>query len=259
MLKEIELTASIAAKKAGLLLKSGFRQKHKVSFKGTVDLVTEMDMAAESLIKKELENYFPKIRFFGEENGGCKWNDEKVWVVDPLDGTTNYANGLEHFCVSIAYCENGEPLVGIIYRPISDDLYSCIKNQGSFLNGSRISVNSETDINQALAVTGFPYNRRECLDDLLSHLRVMLNNVQGVRRLGSAALDLCYMAQGLFSVYWETNLKPWDIAAGKLLVTEAGGTVTKFNGEIMHLDSMELLATNTSLHKEVIQLLSSTN
>lgn len=257
-LNEISTIASETAIKAGKLLASGFRKTHSIVQKGEVDLVTEMDLAAEKLINDELYNSFPEIGFFGEEKGGCSCYDKSVWVVDPLDGTTNYANGLEHFCVSIAYCEDGIPLVGALYRPMSQDLYTCIKNQGSFLNGEKIKVTDTTDLNQSLAVTGFPYNRRACVDELLERLGIMLNHVQGVRRFGSAALDLCYIAQGLLSIFWETNLKPWDVAAGTLLVEEAGGKVTKFDGSQMSLDAGQLLATNRHLHEAVVKLLSPT-
>lgn len=255
--KSIALLAAKVGKEAGELLKSGFRKDHNIIHKGTVDLVTEMDLAAEKLIKARLAEALPDIHFFGEEEGGSDWKGNSVWIVDPLDGTTNYANGLEHFCVSIAYCENGIPKAAALVRPMSNDIYHCWKDGGAYLNGNDIHVTNETIMNQALAVTGFPYNRRECMDELLERLRIMLNHVQGVRRFGSAALDLCSIAQGLLSIFWETNLKPWDVAAGVLLVEEAGGQITKFDGTRMSLDTGELLATNKKLHLEVVKLLAS--
>ena len=138
---------------------------------------------------------------------------------------------------------------------MNGEVYQAWQGGGAWLNGHRIEVNKVDNTNEALAVTGFPYNRRECLDTLMQRLRVMLMHVQCVRRFGSAALDLCYIARGIFSIYWETNLKPWDIAAGSLLVQEAGGTITRFDGSAMQLDSYELLATNSTLHKESIRLL----
>jgi myo-inositol-1(or 4)-monophosphatase len=254
-LNEVTQNVATVAKKAGELLKSRFRSNLNVSHKGTVDLVTEMDIAAEKLIKEELHKLYPEVLFFGEESGGDNWKQGLVWVVDPLDGTTNYACGLDHFAVSIALCKDGEPIVGVINKPMTNDLYSAWKDGGAYLNDKKISVSKVADISEALAVTGFPYNRREVMDELLARLRVMMNHVQGIRRLGSAALDLCYVANGTFSIFWETNLKPWDVAAGLLLVNEAGGKVTRFNGSKMYLDTLELLATNNLLHPKSIELL----
>jgi len=247
--------AAEAAVAAADLIRKHFDDAHQITFKGTVDLVTEVDIASERLIKKLLLEKFPEIRFHGEENGGEDWRQGEVWVVDPLDGTTNFANRLPHFSVSIALCHDGNPVAGAIVNPMNGETYRAWQGGGAWLNGNRISVSKVENLNEALAVTGYPYNRRECLDELLRHLRTMLEHVQCVRRLGSAALDLCYIARGIFSIYWETNLKPWDIAAGSLLVSEAGGRVTRYDGSQMQLDSYELLATNGILHAECIKLL----
>ncbi|MGM0600880.1 MAG: inositol monophosphatase family protein [Candidatus Rifleibacteriota bacterium] len=251
--------ASQIAQNAGQLLKENQLKDHQITHKGTVDLVTEMDIAAEKLIRKQLKDDFPEISFFGEEDGGSSWQNGLVWVVDPLDGTTNYAHGLDHYSVSIALCENGTPLVGALAHPDRDVIYHCWKEGGAYKNNQRIEVNKTGDINSALAVTGFPYNRRECMPEILNRIEIMLNNVQGLRRFGSAALDLCFVANGIFSIFWENNLKPWDIAAGMLLVKEAGGNVTCFNGKEMKLDSSELLATNGFLHKQTVELLKTTS
>jgi len=250
--------AAEVAVAAAELIKEHFNDSHQITFKGTVDLVTEVDIASERLIKKLLLEKFPEIRFHGEEDGGEDWRHGSVWVVDPLDGTTNFANRLPHFSVSIALCHDGQPVAGVIANPMTGDVYRSWQGGGAWLNQNRIFVSKVDKLNEALAVTGYPYNRRECLDELLKHLRTMLQQVQCVRRLGSAALDLCYIARGIFSIYWETNLKPWDIAAGSLLVSEAGGKVTRFDGSNMLLDSYELLATNSILHAECIRLLSKT-
>ena len=252
---QISHYAAIVASEAGKLLKDAFGSKLNVSHKGDVDLVTEMDLASEKLIKQRLTSKYPQFNFYGEENGGEDWKKGMVWVVDPLDGTTNYANGLSHFCVSIALCKDGVPMVAAIYSPVENELYTASRGGGAFLNNTLIKVSDETLINQALAVTGFPYNRRECMDEMLSYLRAMMMHVQGIRRFGSAALDLCYVAQGTFSIFWEMNLKPWDIAAGSLLVEEAGGQISKFNGEDMPLDGCQILATNKHLHKQAVNCL----
>lgn len=247
-----------AAKKAAELIAKNYNTAHRITHKGTVDLVTETDIASEKLIRSLLAENFPEIRFHGEEDGGADWRSGEVWVVDPLDGTTNFANNLPHFCVSIAYCRDAEPLAGAIVNPITGDVYSAWKNGGAWLNGTRLRVNNISEINEALSVTGFPYNRREHLDEILERLRIMLMKTQCVRRLGSAALDLCYIARGIYSIYWETSLKPWDVAAGLLIVNEAGGRVSRFDGTPMLLDSLELLATNGILHNESVELLKPT-
>ncbi len=247
--------AAEVAVSAAELIRKHFDDSHQITFKGTVDLVTEVDIASERLIRKLLLEKYPDIRFHGEEDGGEDWRQGLIWVVDPLDGTTNFANRLPHFSVSIALCRDGLPIAGAIVNPMNGEIYRTWQGGGAWLNGRRISVSKVDRLNEALAVTGYPYNRREHLDELLKHLRTMLQRVQCVRRLGSAALDLCYIARGIFSIYWETNLKPWDIAAGSLLVSEAGGKVTKFDGSSMLLDSYQLLATNGILHAESIRLL----
>jgi myo-inositol-1(or 4)-monophosphatase len=258
-LEKICTKASQTAFEAGKMLYENQQKKHRVTHKGTVDLVTEMDMAAEKLIKSKLHSAYPEIGFFGEEDGGDKWQEGLVWVVDPLDGTTNYAHNLDHYCVSIALCNNGAPLVAALCHPARKNIYTAFKGGKAFKNGEQIKVNAIEEINQSLVVTGFPYNRRECMDQILERLKIMMMNVQGIRRFGSAALDLCFVASGVFSIFWENNLKPWDIAAGSLLVEEAGGRVSCFNGSKMKLDSQELLATNSKLHSKAVELLKHTS
>lgn len=237
------------------MIKKNFFSEHKIIHKGTVDLVTEVDVASEKLLREELAKTCPEIKFFGEESGGENWKNGDFWIVDPIDGTTNFANRLPHFSISIALCHNGDPIVGVIKNPINDEIYTAIKGEGSYFNGKKLAVNKTSDMNEALAVTGFPYNRREHMDEILARLRNMLMHVADVRRFGSAALDLCYVARGIYGVYWERNLKPYDIAAGKLILEEAGGKITRYDGSKMELDSLELLATNGILHNQSIELL----
>ncbi|MEW6709130.1 MAG: inositol monophosphatase family protein [Candidatus Riflebacteria bacterium] len=261
-MKDLPTLAHIAAEvaeKAGDLLHRNQINSHNISQKGAVDLVTEMDLASEKLIKSELALKCPEIAFFGEEDGGASWQNGLVWVVDPLDGTTNYAHNLDHYCVSIALCHDGKPIVGALCHPSRRHVYHCWENGGAYCNDVPIKVNPESCMNSSLTVTGFPYNRRECMPEILKRLEIMLMHVQGVRRMGSAALDLCYVARGIFSIFWENNLKPWDVAAGSLLVKEAGGQVSCFNGQAMQLDSAELLATNGILHEEAVNLLKATS
>lgn len=238
---------------------SRFNDAHKVEKKGTVDLVTEVDLASEKLISEELRKRFPHIPFHGEEGGGNDWRSGEIWIVDPIDGTTNFANRLTHFGVSIALCRDGEPVLGVVINPMTKELFHCSLGGGAFLNNNPIRVSSVNDLNDALAATGFPYNRRENMQIIIDRLRAFLMRVADVRRFGSASLDLCYLAKGVYSIFWEQNLKPWDIAAGTLLVNEAGGKITKMNGEKMLLDSYEILATNSILHQECIDLLASCN
>ncbi len=247
----------VASMAAGLI-RNGFNNSHEIVHKGTVDLVTEVDIASERLIKRELHDRFPDIRFHGEEDGGDDWRKGEVWVVDPLDGTTNFANRMPHFSVSIALCNNGEPIVGVVMNPMNNEIYHTWKGSGAFLNRQPIRVGGQNRLDDALAVTGFPYNRREHIEIIIERLKIMLMHVQCVRRLGSAALDLCHIARGVFAIYWETNLKPWDVAAGALLVKEAGGRITRFDNSPMALDSFELLATNGILHEQAVRLLAPT-
>ncbi len=244
-----------AANISSEMIKKCFNNEHQIKHKGTVDLVTEVDVASEKILREELEKACPEVKFFGEETGGENWKNGDFWIVDPIDGTTNFANRLPHFAISIAMCHNGKPVAGIVKNPMTDDTYTAIKNGGSFYNGKQMHVTQVSDMNDALAVTGFPYNRREHMDEILARLRNMLMHVADVRRFGSAALDLCFVARGIYSVYWEKNLKPWDVAAGKLILEEAGGKVTRYDGSEMELDALELLATNNILHNQSIELL----
>ena len=237
------------------MIKNNFESKHTITHKGTVDLVTEIDLASEKIIKEELAKTCPEIKFFGEESGGENWKNGNFWIVDPIDGTTNFANRLPHFSISIALCHYGNPLVGVIKNPLDDSIYTAIIGKGSFYNDKQMFVSTTNNLDDALAVTGFPYNRREHMDEILSRLRNMLMHVADVRRLGSAALDLCYLARGIYSIYWEKNLKPYDVAAGILMVKEAGGKISKYDGSTMELDSLELLGTNGLLHNKAIELL----
>lgn len=252
---KLSVDAAKVANEAGQFLKQSFGKAHEVVHKGEVDLVTEMDTAAEQLIKTRLNELYPHILFFGEESGGDDWKKGLVWVVDPLDGTTNYANGLPHFCVSIALCQDGRPVVGAIAAPMTNEVFRAAKGGGAFLNDKPIKVSTTSEIAKTIAITGFPYNRRECMSEVLGYLEAMLMQVQGVRRFGSAALDLCYIAKGLFSIYWEINLKPWDVAAGILIAKEAGGTISKFDGSPMQLDCVQLLATNSLVHQQAVACL----
>ncbi|NLI75080.1 MAG: inositol monophosphatase [Candidatus Riflebacteria bacterium] len=248
-------TAARLARQAGDLLKSRFATAMQIDHKGTTDLVTEMDLASERLIRDELARAFPGDLQFGEEAGGADFRRGRVWVFDPLDGTTNFAHGLPIFSVSIALCEDGRPRAGAVHQPMTGETFTARAGGGAFRNGEPIRVSAQTDLQQALVVTGFPYVPGPVIEEMMARLRRLILATQGVRRLGSAAMDLCYVAMGRFDAFWETSLKPWDVAAGALLVEEAGGRVTDFAGSPMPIDRGQILASNGHLHTAVQALL----
>jgi len=255
--EQFEFEAQEAAKialLAGEKLRTGFTKDIRISHKGSTDLVTEMDIASEHLIKKSLAQVFPQDNYLGEELGGCSFDKGRVWVVDPLDGTTNYAHGLGIFAVSIALCIDGNPKAGVVYQPITNEIFMGWENGGAYRNNVKISVSKRATLKESLAVTGFPYSIEDCLDSTLKRLRRMMIETRGIRRLGSAAMDLCYVAGGIFDLFWETGLKPWDIAAGIVILREAGGKTTDFSGNPIILDCGELLSTNHILHADALKL-----
>ncbi|MBF0409640.1 MAG: inositol monophosphatase [Candidatus Riflebacteria bacterium] len=252
-------TAIQAALSAGEILMSRFRKIHDVTFKGPTDLVTEADLASEKLIREKLGQDFPNDSLFGEEIGGGDFHKGRTWVFDPLDGTTNFAHGLPIFSVSIAFCIDGIPKAGVIYLPVLNECFSCAESFGAYLNGTQINVSRRPKVNEALVVTGFPYEINSCIDEIIPSLKKMIIGSRGVRRLGSAAVDLCYVAAGFFDIFWEIKLKPWDVAAGSLLVKEAGGKVTDFSGGFHSIDRYQILATNGLLHEQAIEILRSNN
>lgn len=248
-----------AALRAGELLKQGFNTDYKITSKpGNHNLVTEYDYAAEKCIITMIREQFPDHNFLAEEGGATKGASSSsiTWVIDPLDGTVNFAHHIPFFCVSIAACLNEEVLCGVVYHPITEELFIAEKGHGSFLNGSRLQVSATQDIQNAIVATGFPYNLSEnphqCIDAFckIAHLGIP------IRRLGSAALDLSYVAAGRFDAFWEVVLQPWDVAAGKLILEEAGGKLTHYNGEKHPIYvSDTVLATNGIIHEKMISLL----
>jgi myo-inositol-1(or 4)-monophosphatase len=242
-------TAVDGAIAAGRIHRSFFRQHTPVGKKGPIDLVTEADLAAEREFRALVASRFPSHVVLGEEGGDQGGADEYRWIIDPLDGTTNFAHGLALFCVSIALEIAGRVEVAAVYDPIADELYTAERGEGARLNGQRIQVTRTTSLIDALLCTGFPYTLR---DDLPVHVAVFaafLGRARAVRRLGSAALDLCYVAAGRLDGFWEDRLHPWDIAAGALIVDEAGGRVTDFAGRPVRLDRGQILATNGAVHE----------
>jgi myo-inositol-1(or 4)-monophosphatase len=244
----LEIAVAIAREAGELLL--GFVGKTlAVEHKGAVDLVTRADRASERLIVSRIREAFPEHAILAEEGGGRDARDPAthLWVVDPLDGTTNFAHGLPIWAVSIAVLAGGKPLVGVVLDPCREECFAARRGAGALLNGSPIEVSAVSDLQQALCVTGFPYDVRTHEVNNLDHFENFMRATQAVRRLGSAALDLCYVACGRFDGFWELKLHPWDVAAGGLIVEEAGGVVTDFSGGEFDVFADEVLASTPAL------------
>jgi myo-inositol-1(or 4)-monophosphatase len=244
-----------AATSAGRLLREGIDKVAWVKHKGEINLVTEMDIKSEELIKKTLSKAFPDHQILAEESDVPKKQSPYRWIVDPLDGTTNYAHGFNMYCASIALEIDGTVELGAVYDPVLDELFTGIRGGGALLNGTPLQVSRTPSLNEALLVTGFPYDLRTSSVNNIDHWNELIVRAQGLRRLGSAALDLCYVAMGRCDGFWELKLFPWDVAAGALFVGEAGGTVTDFGGDRFSVYSKEILATNGKIHSEVVDVL----
>ena len=248
--------AGDAAMKAGALLRDGLYNKEKIiEFKGEIDLVTEMDRQAEDLIKNHLADRFPDVAMLAEEGGESGNFSGRRWIVDPLDGTTSYAHGLPHFSVSIALEEDGEVVAGVVYNPCADECFSAVRGGGASLNGRKINVSGTSSLKRSLLATGFPYDRATSKDNNVDNFKAFILKAQGIRRMGSAALDLCYAAAGRFDGYWEMKLSPWDSAAGSVILKEAGGRITDFSGGPYSIYGKELLVSNGLIHEEMITVL----
>jgi len=247
-----------AALAAGEILESYYGGPFRISYKGELNLVTEADLASEKRILQILKRRFPDASILGEESGespGESAATSRRFVVDPLDGTTNFAHGYPVFAVSIAYEDEGLTRAGVVYDPIRRELFTAARGRGAFLNGRRLGVSRTATLGQALLVTGFPYDLK---DDLAGNLRLFqrfMGLSRAIRRDGSAALDLCYVAAGRYDGFWEEKLGPWDTAAGALIVEEAGGVLTGFSGEPFHYSNKAVLATNGRLHDAMLEVL----
>jgi myo-inositol-1(or 4)-monophosphatase len=240
------------AREAGQLLMTYFDRRIGFEYKGEVDLVTEADRASEKLIVEHIRSSFPSHDIVGEEGTRTKAGGEYRWFVDPLDGTTNFAHGYPVFCVSLGVEHNGVLEAGVLYDPTRDELFSAEKGDGAQLNGKPISVSKTRTLSEAILATGFPSHKRHKNPNIHFYHQLTLRS-HGLRRAGSAALDLANVAAGRYDGFWEFNLNPWDTAAGVILVQEAGGTVTRFDGSPWQIESAETLASNTLLHPELMQ------
>jgi myo-inositol-1(or 4)-monophosphatase len=274
MLDKIAQLGRQAALAAGAAMRLNYLQPHEVTLKGAIDPVTETDLQAQEIIIALIRRHFPDHGFLAEEErmgeeagtGGTGFpacantslpptKTINRWIIDPLDGTVNFAHGFPMFCVSIAFEAEGKLEYGVIYDPLRDELFEAKRGGGAFLNGKPIRVSKTDRLDRALLATGFPYDIRERLPETMARLGRLLGAVQGVRRAGSAALDMCYVACGRFDGFWEENLKPWDTAAGLLIIEEAGGRITNFSGGDYDIYSPNIVASNGILHDQLTAML----
>jgi len=226
----------------------------------TQGLVTVADLEAEKAIIETIQKSFPDHSFLAEESLATGDNQDHLWVIDPLDGTNNFAHGIPHFAVSIAYWHKGVPVLGVILDPMREDLFAAVNGSGSTLDGEPIAVSNHSSVSDAIIATGFYYDRGAMMSRTLGCIETLfLNEIRGIRRMGAASLDLAWVACGRYSAFFELTLSPWDHAAGRLLVTEAGGQFTNCSGADVGLDTTSVLATNGTLHQKVLELLDQSN
>ena len=246
--------ALAAAHDAGDLIRENWRKPQTINYKGAIDLVTAIDRQSEQRIVERLRREFPDHSILAEEETAISGTGRYRWIVDPLDGTTNFAHGYPQFCISIALESEGKIQLGVIYDPLRDELFSALDGRGAKLNEEPITTSKTPELNSSLLGTGFPYDRREHADFYLTFFKAFMTRCQGIRRTGSAALDLCYVACGRLDGFWELKLKPWDIAAGALIVAEAGGRLSNFKGENFSIWGSETLASNGRIHGEMTHI-----
>src|SRR5574341_57136 len=255
--------AESTAREAGARLRALYREVLSITYKGKIDLVTRADQESEGLIVSAIRERYPTHAILAEEGGQIEIEGAEasglLWVIDPLDGTTNYAHRFPIFSVSMAVRSANELLIGVVYDPLRDECFTAVRGQGAHLNGEPIRVSVIDDLGRGLLATGFPYDRHEAADNNVAAFSAFLRRAQGVRRAGSAALDLAYAACGRFDGFWEMRLQPWDIAAGILLIREAGGRITDYEGraDLNRLfNERRLVASNGLIHPAMIETLS---
>ncbi len=251
--------AEEAAQAAGSLIRDSWQQVKQIQYKSSIDLVTTIDHQSEELIVSILQKRFPNHSILAEEETNITGQKgEHRWIIDPVDGTTNFAHAYPHFCVSIALEYAGEIILGLVYDPIKEEKFSAVRGRGSFLNGGQIHTTKEAELGKALLATGFPYDRRQKVDFYLPFFKDFMLSCQGIRRNGSAALDLCYVACGRLDGFWEFGLSPWDTAAGSLMVQEAGGTMSDFSRNTFSVWKKEVLASNGWIHDSMLRIMQKT-
>ncbi len=242
-------------REAGVFLRSKLNSVHTIDYQGDINLVTEVDTISEEMITTKINHQFPDHDILAEESTYASKGSDFKWIIDPLDGTTNFTHGYPVFCVSIALQKLNEIILGIIYNPMLEEMFEAEKGKGAFLNGKKIQVSNTMRIAKGLVATGFPYDIRENAQNNLNYFNEMIMNARAIRRAGSAALDLSYVAAGRFDGFWELKLNPWDTAAGWLIVEEAGGVVTDMKGDDYYLESPVILASNGRIHEEMMDIL----
>ena len=244
-----------AAEQAASLISDESEKVLEVNFKGATNLVTQVDVAAEEIIIETIRSHFPDHQFLAEEAGEMVTKSDYLWIIDPIDGTTNFIHGYPFYAVSVAICQNGEIVAGLVNHVPLGDVYSATKGGGALCNGNQISVSNTRALKQSLLATGFAYEHDDVWARNINHFRKFTDITQGVRRAGAASLDFCHVARGWLDGFWEFGLSPWDTAAGALIGTEAGGNTSLTNGDSFDLFSGEVVASNGRLHKEMVKIL----
>jgi myo-inositol-1(or 4)-monophosphatase len=243
---------------AGKIVKEGYSSHKEVSHKGVVDLVTEYDVKTETFIINQLKKVFPDYTLVGEESHQGSYHYDKAIYIDPIDGTTNFVHGIPHLAISLGVWEQGKPTLAVVYNPILEELFWAVQGEGAYCNGRRLKVSTQSKLQNALIATGFPYAKVNagieyhwvinCMTNLLPH-------IQDIRRLGAAAIDLCYLAQGKVEAFYEIDLKPWDVAAGILIVQEAGGQISNVDNQPFDFDDKSIVASNGKVHQQLMKYL----
>ena len=252
--KELQI-AGQAAKESGIILDNLFGKITNIEKKGEIDLLTEADIRSEKTIIKTISSNFPRDNILTEETGEHGLASDRLWIVDPLDGTTNFAHSFPFFAVSIALQVDREVVLGVVYNPFMDEFFEARKGEGVFLNKDLISVSQTKDLRESLVATGFPYSVYKDPNRIVKLLEKMIVHVQGVRRPGAASIDLCYVASGRLDGFWEEGLQPWDTAAGSLIVREAGGIVTDYAGDTYSPFQKSIVAANSAIHQKMLELI----
>ncbi len=257
MISGVELLtiAVRSARAAGNIINRRINTSKQVSYKGIVDLVTDVDKLCEETIIKIITARYPKHSILAEEMGSISGSSDYKWVIDPIDGTTNFYHAYPFVSVSIALEYKGSVMVGVVYDPVKKELFHAIRGKGAFLNGKKLHVSDVTAIEQSLLSTGFPYDIRTSSENNIDNWIRFIRRAQAIRRDGSAALDLCYVAAGRFDGFWEMKLKPWDVAAGSLMIVEAGGKITDFRGNPYSIYMNHIVASNSRIHNILLDVL----
>ncbi len=247
--------AKRAAKSAGKILNRLFGQVSHITKKGDIDLVTEADFQAEKIVLEIIHNNFPQDNIHSEEIGEQEYTSDRTWFIDPLDGTTNFVHGFPVFAVSIGLVVENDIVAGVVFNPYTNELFEAAKGTGAFLNNRSIKVSQTRDLGEALLATGFPYYIHKKPESIMALLEKMILAAQGVRRPGSAAIDMCYVAAGRLDGFWEQGLKPWDTAAGSIIVKEAGGRLSTFEGDPYTPYHKNVVASNPFIHRAMLELI----